>query len=896
MPDATSTPFAALLRALPGYRGQIVHATRQPARLARHEVPNPPLPTALQAPLSAAGRWPLYHHQTAAQDAARRGEHVGVVTGTASGKSLCYTLPILETLLREQQGRALLLFPTKSLLHDQRASMQALISDLPITTCVYDGDSSKEESLAARQAQIVISNPDKVHMGLIPYAGRGWAQFVRNLRFIVVDEAHTYSGVFGGHVALVLRRLLRMCAQAGSTPQIICCSATIGNPAAHLQALTGAEAVTIIDENGAPGGPREILFWQASSRRGAEQDALAIFLALLDADKQTLLFTANRQSTDRLTQEALERRPDRRGQIAAYRAGHRAADRRQIETAMREGRLRGLISTNANELGVNIGDLDAVVLCGYPGTVASFWQQAGRAGRRQQPAAAILVGGITPLEAYYFAHPRALLDAAVEPAYLPLANPNLLRDQLWCAAHDAPLSRADGPWFGGVAALHTTIRDLVQYQRIDLRPRVAPAGDGAPLYYYAPPPNAGFPPGMVRLRSMSTVDFTLIDTQGREIERGLTLHQAQREAHPGAIYHSQLKVFRITGIDYERQQVTALELAAAPDYITQAITEITVCDRAVRATQEIGGVRCAWGGCTVIARVTSYLERPKNGREPREVPLDLLPHPLETEGIWWDLPSPVLSELTRQGYDGEAALQTLAGLLVALLPVFSQADPRDAESAVFLGTDAQGRPTGTLTVYDTIAGGCSLARRGYEQAAAWLGLAAERLTRCPCGQGCPACIHAGRGQAPPGAAIKAGARLLARLMLGEAPARRSVVTPAPRPAKRLVVPPQPVPASPPAVRHPDLGDASRLDEVQARWPDVRAQLHARSAGRLYEYILAAEPVALEGETLVLNFGEAPAFVQIFMRPENRRLLESIFLQVFGQPYRLRCVARSTGPV
>lgn len=379
-PGPTVTLFADRLRRLPAYRAQITYATQQPARTAHYRVPDPPLPSALQARLVATARWPLYTHQAQALAATRRGEHVGVVTGTASGKSLCYTLPILEALLRDPKARALLLFPTKALLHDQRASLQALIGDLPITISVYDGDSGTEESRTARRAQIVISNPDKIHQGLVPAAHTRWAEFVRNLRFIVVDEAHTYSGVFGGHVALVLRRLLRMCAQVGIQPQIICCSATIGNPATHLRALTGAKEVTIVEETGAPSGPREILLWQVSSRRAGERDALAIFLELLDAGKQTLLFTLSRQATDRLVQEALALRPDRRGQIAAYRAGHRAEDRRQIEGWMREGQLRGLISTNANELGVNIGDLDAVVLCGYPGTVASFWQQVGRAG------------------------------------------------------------------------------------------------------------------------------------------------------------------------------------------------------------------------------------------------------------------------------------------------------------------------------------------------------------------------------------------------------------------------------------------------------------------------------------------------------------------------------------
>lgn len=839
----------------------------------------------------------MYTHQALALAAARRGEHVGIVTGTASGKSLCYIVPILETLLREPQSRALLLFPTKALLHDQRANLLALAGELPITVGVYDGDSSEEASRAARNCQVVISNPDKIHMGLVPYAHRGWAAFVRNLRFIVVDEAHTYSGVFGAHVALVLRRLLRMCAQVGNHPQIICCSATIGNPATHLRALTGAEAVTIIDENGAPGGPREILFWQVATRHAAEQEALALFLALLDAGKQTLLFTLNRQSTDRLTQEALRLRPDRQGLIAAYRAGHRAEERRQIEAAMREGRLRGLISTNANELGVNIGDLDAVVLCGYPGTVASFWQQAGRAGRRQQPAAAILVGGATPLEAYYFSHPAALLEATVEPAYLPLANPNLLRDQLWCAAYDAPLNRADSPWFGGPAALHAALRDLIQYHRLDPQPDVEPGADGTPLYRYRPPADAGFPPKMVSLRSMSTVDFTLVDSQGREIERGLALHQVQREAHPGAIYHSQLKVFRVEEIAYAEQQVRAAELPAPSDYTTQAIPEITIRDRAGRAEQQVGGLRCAWGSCTISERVTRYLERPKDRRPPREVRLtdQMTAHELQTEAVWWDLPPALLAEVQRQGHEVDTALPALAGLLVALLPLYSQTDPRDADAAVFLTTDKRGQPTGNLTIYDTIAGGCGLTRRGFDQAAAWLRLAAERLAQCPCRAGCPACIHAGRGGMP-GAVSKAGARLLADLMLGETPPR-PVPAPIPPQRARPAEPSRPVHATP-AIPPPGGVPANRgaagaltLAQVQARWPAVRDELYARSAMRLYVFALAARLVALEDDTLVLDFGAERDLAKLFMRPENRRLLESVLAQVLGHPLWIQCVGR-----
>jgi DEAD/DEAH box helicase domain-containing protein len=535
---------------MPGYGGQIVHMVPQAGREASYVQPERPLPGRLQARLRTAGLDRLYSHQAGALDAARRGEHVCVVTGTASGKSLCYLLPILEAVETHPGSTALLLFPTKALLHDQRAALEKLTGRLPVRVSVYDGDSSAEDSRGARAGDIVISNPDKIHRGMIPYATQGWSRFIRNLRFVVVDEAHTYSGIFGGHMGLVLRRLLRMCALMGSRPQVICCSATIGNPATHIQALTGIPAVTVIDENGAPSGPREFVFWQTPNAGAVAQEALAIFLTLLQHEKQTLLFTASRQAADRLLQEACSRQPQWQDRIAAYRAGHLPADRRRIEAGMRQGHLRGLISTNANELGVDIGALDAVVMCGYPGTVASFRQQAGRAGRSRQPALAVLVGGHTPLEAYYFAHPEALVTAPPEPAYLPTTNSHLLLDQVWCAAYDAPLSRDDASWFGGKALLKKTIESLVGRGYLAPCPGRDIGQDGAPLYRYGPGAGDAFPPMMVSLRGMTSVEFTLQDGNGHIIERGLSGLQVQREAHPGAIYYSHHKVFQITDIDY----------------------------------------------------------------------------------------------------------------------------------------------------------------------------------------------------------------------------------------------------------------------------------------------------------------------------------------------------------
>ena len=449
--------IAAFLNAVqraPWYIEQIVHSEDVPSREARYGALDRPLHARLQVALADAGIRDLYTHQTDAVNAVRRGKNVIVSTPTASGKSLCYNLPVIETLLQDRGASAMYIFPTKALAQDQRKALTRLMPRGFRLRCdIFDGDTpSRERADVRRNSRLLITNPDMLHIGILPHH-RLWHRRLRSLRYVVIDEAHIYRGVFGSHVANIIRRLRRLCRRFGGNPQFILCSATIANPGEHAERLVGLP-FEVVDQDGSPYGGKDFLFWNPpmidlakGSRRSTNTETAQIFAELLRRYVRTLTFVRSRRAAELLYVYARDNlrlsHPDLAKRIMPYRASYLPEDRRAIERDLAEGRLLGVTTTNAMELGIDIGDLDATLLTGYPGSIASAWQQAGRSGRSGERSLSVLVAQDNPLDQYLMRHPEAFFGKPHESARVSPANPYILKPHLLCAAYEAPLLMDD---------------------------------------------------------------------------------------------------------------------------------------------------------------------------------------------------------------------------------------------------------------------------------------------------------------------------------------------------------------------------------------------------------------------------------------------------------------------
>jgi len=744
------------LKRQPDYRGQIVHAEHLPARRARYGRLTASLPQALVAALKGSGTDRLYSHQARAINAVRAGQHVIVTTATASGKSLVYHVPVLAASIADERARALCLFPTKALAQDQLRALQALTQPAlrRVRFATYDGDTpSGERAGHRRKTHIILTNPDMLHLGILPHHAL-WADFFRHLHFVVVDEAHTYRGVFGSHVAAVLRRLRRICAFYGSWPVFILSTATIANPAEHAQRLTGL-SMKVISEDGSPQGARTFLLWNPpfidrahAARRSANTEAARLTTALVQAGLRTITFARARRAAEvilRLTRERLEREaPDLVSLVKSYRGGYRPEERRQIERELFRGKLLGITATSALELGIDVGELDAAVIAGYPGTIASTWQQAGRAGRGTRESLAILVARSGPIDQYFMRHPTELFGRPHERAMVAPDNVHVLEKHLPCAACELPLSAQDEELFGPgfiPAMIRLEEQTVLAYSREQDRWQY-PYGD--------------YPAARVNLRSIAGERFALRDESqnGRVLEE-IEASSALFRVHPDAIYLHQGESYLVTRLDLVHNQAFLRPVSA--DYTThpRQINDVRIL-RSFQG-QSVGQTMAFLGAVRVTRQVIGYTrhgqagagERSKNGSARQVLPLNLPPQSYDTMALWFDVPPEVARKVMRQRKDFEGGLHAVEHATVGLLPLFTMCDRLDVDGLSTPHHPDTGRAQ--VFIYDAYPGGVGIAEQGFTLLSELLRVALRTVERCPCEDGCPSCVqspHCGRNNDP----------------------------------------------------------------------------------------------------------------------------------------------------
>ncbi|MBV9357477.1 MAG: DEAD/DEAH box helicase [Chloroflexi bacterium] len=701
----------------------LVHDRAAPAKPATSGILRPRLPAPLAAALVRSGIRQLYAHQIASVELLRDGHHAVLSSPTASGKSLAFALPTLERLLADPRRRALYLYPTKALIADQLRGLQGLLAQLPVEyacrVAVLTGDTPREEreDLIALPPAILLANPDILHHSLLPNHRR-WRPFLAGLDVVVLDELHTYRGVFGAHVALLIRRLRRLLAVYGAAPAFIAASATIGNAQELAEAVVGLPFVPVVGD-AAGAGPRRLVLWRPPLRGDATAnehesvlgEAASVFAEALRAGHSGILFGRARQSVERMLLDV--RRlvgPALAPRVSAYKSGYRPEERARIERDLRSGRLRGVVSTNALELGIDIGALDVAVLAGYPGSMMSFWQQAGRVGRRgEHEALVVLVAGDDALDQFYVSHPDAFFGRAMEHAVVDPSNAAIQLGHLLCAAHERPLEEAE-------------LSSLFPPNARSLLERLASVGEVS-----AGPPwtaRGRSPYSDVSLRGTSRAPFTL-QSGGRAIGT-IEPPYLQRECYPGALYLHNGQAYRATAID-EAARVVRLESSPRAGRTSPLLDVAVEPPDQPAATRKLRLGETDWpvglGPLVVRETVVGYREqrRGENLTHALETPLSLR---LDTVGLWLDVPSALEPD--------QPALHAFEHALINALPLEVLCDRRDVGSS-----NAGAR----VYIYDLAQSGTGLAEKAYQLLEAVLGRAASLLRDCPCTEGCPNCVH-----------------------------------------------------------------------------------------------------------------------------------------------------------
>ncbi|MFC7236395.1 DEAD/DEAH box helicase [Halosegnis marinus] len=751
----------AALRERPYYDGQIADERVLPGR----EAATRPLDTddRLARALADRGIDDLYEHQARAVEATRAGRDVVLATPTASGKSLAYTVPAFERAM-DHVGTTLYVGPQVALINDQRETLSDLADGLGfgsrVTVDEYTGRLSRSEKEAVRERQptVLLATPDMLHYGILPHSHRLWKWFFERLETVVVDEVHAYRGIFGSHVSLVFRRLNRVCERFGADPDYVCCSATIGNPVEHAATVTGRDpdSFALVDEDTSASGPTRWVWWNPPEyedgrgfgdgrRRSSHVEAKRLFCDLVARGHQTVVFTASRQTAERYATDsasALRERGDHdlASGVAAYQAALRDETRADIEAGLKSGEVRGVWSTNALELGVDIGGLDCVILDGYPGTRMNAFQQAGRAGRGTDPSLVVVVPGEDQLDQYFARAPDDFFDGEPERAVSNPENEELLPDHVRSAARETWLKPDDDRHFGGTfpdLVTHMESQGLLERRSTPEGTRWTDGGDGSPQHEMS-------------LRTVSDREIELTDRRNGDVIASLPFDDGLRDAHPGAIYHHQGQTYEVVELDLDHG-VAALEPTWA-DYYTRTLheKEITV-ERDLRETtlaaREDVSVRFA--EVTMRKRITGFERRDSSSGETlSEESLDLPETTLRTKALYFTVPDD-LDRTLREGGDLPGGIHAAEHAMISMYPADLLCDRGDIGGLSTPLHPHTGKAT--IFVYDGYPGGVGLMREGFGSVDAHMRRTRSMLRACDCEEGCPACVqspHCGNANAP----------------------------------------------------------------------------------------------------------------------------------------------------
>jgi DEAD/DEAH box helicase domain-containing protein len=688
------------------------------------------LSPAVTSALRQRGIDALYEHQEQALRSAFDGPTI-VTSGTASGKSLCFQLPTLEVLVSDPTARALYLYPTKALAQDQARALQAFGLKRQLRPAIYDGDTPRQERPAIRKrSNLVITNPDMLHVGILPHHTQ-WADLFANLAFVVIDEAHVYRGVFGSHVANVLRRLRRAAEFYGTSPRFLLASATIANPVELAQGLTGLPDINLIDSDTAPRAERRVAMWnpplldeQLGVRGSALAEAAELLSELVEAGARTICFMKSRKGVELILRQAADRLPaELADRLAPYRAGYTSVQRHDIERRLVEGELLGVVATDALELGIDIGQLDAAICVTFPGTVASLRQMWGRAGRRGR-GLAVYIAGEDALDQFFARHPDEFLSRPVEAAIIDPASPEIRDEHLVCAAHEAPLTEADAELFGADV--------LDRASRLAEQGLLRERATG-----FVPRRPDDYPAARTALRSASADTFVLIDATSGELLGTVEASRAFSTVHDGAVYLHMGRSYMVLELDLRGRRAVLEPFSG--DYFTQAKRESMTYIERLHEQRLTHGVKLSFGSVIYSETVLGYQR--KHLQDHSVIGFETLDLPtteFTTRALWYELDELVGAE----AFPNEVLLGALHALehgQIAVLPLIAMCDRWDIGG---LSTNAHPQTGGpTIFIYDGHPGGVGLTRRGYDQFDRLVTDAQRLIGECPCRSGCPSCVQ-----------------------------------------------------------------------------------------------------------------------------------------------------------
>ncbi len=697
-----------------------------------------PLPPCIEEALKKECLWPLFNHQSEAVNHARKGLNVIISTPSSSGKSLAYQIPVVESVISKDFSRSLCIFPTKALARDQWLSFNRLAAHKGLSnlnTCVYDGDTPFDERSDIRQkVNILITNPDMLHYSILPRHGQ-WSRFFSGLKFVILDEAHIYRGVFGSNVSLIMRRLRRICSYYGSRPVFVMCSATIANPEERSTGLTGLN-FQVVTKNGAPAGERDFVFWnppvvdaEKGNRKSSNAETAMLLAELVSHEIKSLAFARTRRLTELIytyTRDRLKKTsPKHALKVKPYRAGYMPEVRRQIEEDLISDKLKGVVATNALELGINIGKLDATLLAGYPGTISSTWQQAGRSGRGGRKSITIMVGRADPLDQYLMRNPESFFSKHYENALINPENPYILKNHLLCAAWEYPLKKTDNVYFG--KSFESSIHMLEAEKHLKKR--------GERWYVST---SIDYPAKTIDIRSAFGSSINVVD-----IDSGFLIDTVERstavfQAHPGAVYLNQGDSYLIQELDLDGNIATA-KAADVPYYtVADDITSLQILSEQQYRT--VGSSEVLLGEVEVTTSVIAFKRKEQFsekiiGREALDLPEEIF----KTVSFWFGLPTGLKSEIVKGGFDLEGGLHAVEHAVISILPLFAMCDRNDIGGVSTSMHPDTGQPQ--IFVYDAYPGGIGIAEKGFEKITCLWESTIKLISSCFCEDGCPSCIQ-----------------------------------------------------------------------------------------------------------------------------------------------------------